>query len=230
MSAPTNVPSVQPDNSDTRLIRGEILKCVDGRWSARDGTTFQPTEQFLVAGTGEALQCWQDGMPSDTIVKEAGKPLPDVDELNSKIPQKSWETGLDGKPRPPWQHNWIVYLIRCHDASAYTFINSTAGARIGVQRLADRVSAMQMLRGAAVAPLVTLGSKPFKTSYGDRLRPDFEVAEWRELGGSVGVQPPAPQIEPPKQQQKKTKAGKPGKPVKPVSLKEEMNDDIPHMG
>jgi hypothetical protein len=229
MNASTNLPSVQFDSNagEGRLIRGDILKCVDGRWAAKDGTTFQEGEQFLVLGTNESLQCWKDGLPSETIVKETGKSLPDVDLLNEKIPEKKWKKGLDNKPRPPWQHQWVAYLIRCVDAAAFTFINSTVGARLAVERLADQVQAMRTLRGAMVVPLVTLGSKPMPTSYGDKLRPHFQIVEWRELAGGVGVQQqPAPaQIEAPKEQ--KAKATKPGKPIKPVTSEEALNDKIP---
>src|SRR5262249_51933858 len=159
-------------------IKGAILKNVDGRWSAKDGTTLRDGEQYLGLGTTEALQCWQDGMPSeDPILKEPGKDLPDVDELNAKIPKENWEDGLDGKPRPPWQHVWIAYLIRVKDASMFTFLNSTTGARIAVQKLASQVNNMRVLRGANVVPLVTLGAKPMPTKYGEKMRPHFEVVE-----------------------------------------------------
>jgi hypothetical protein len=109
----------------------------------------------------------------------------------------------------------------------YTYLNSTVGAHIAVRRLSDQVQAMQHLRGANVAPIVTLGSKQMKTKYGDRLRPHFEIVEWRELNGG-GSQSAPPQIEPPKASGPKTGgwAEQIGKPVKPVTLKEEMNDEI----
>ena len=65
----------------------------------------------------------------------AMQPLPDIDELNAKIPEEEWETGLDGKPRPPWQKQYIVYLVDPTDAGIYTYINGTFGARIAFDRL-----------------------------------------------------------------------------------------------
>ena len=82
-----------------RLIQGVIAKCVDGRWADSDGLPL-PAE-LLVVGTTRALQCWKDQYPVDTIIEQPDEPLPDVDELNAKIPEHEWELGLDNKPRPP---------------------------------------------------------------------------------------------------------------------------------
>jgi len=62
-------------------------------------------------------QHWKDGTPVQTIVKQPGKPLPDVMELNNAIPQEEWEDGLDGEPRPPWVKQHVAYLINPVDAS-----------------------------------------------------------------------------------------------------------------
>ena len=216
-----NLPAVQFDDEegyDDRLIKGEIAKCVDARWSVRDGTDLKDTEWFLVAGTTQALQRFTDNV-SEFILKEPGKPLPDVDELNEQIPQDEWEEGLNGEPRPPWQRVYVVYLIRLHDASILTFISGTAGARIAYNALTSKVYNMKVLRGTSVAPIVKLSSKPMKTKFGTKMRPDFEVVEFREIGGSS-----VPQIESPK-----TGGGgeQIGKPVKPMSIQEELNDNLP---
>ena len=98
-----------PTRNSTRIIQGVILRCVDGHWSDRDGLT--PPAELLAMGTTTALQCWQDGTPTDTVVERPGKPLPDVNELNAQIPEAEWEEGIDGKPRPPWVMQFVVYLI-----------------------------------------------------------------------------------------------------------------------
>ena len=35
------------DEGSNRIIRGVILSCVDGEWSAKDGTEFPPEHSFL---------------------------------------------------------------------------------------------------------------------------------------------------------------------------------------
>jgi hypothetical protein len=218
METETKLPAAHFEGGDysNRLIRGTILRCVDGHWSARDGTVVTADMQFLAIGTARALQRWQDGMPSDVIIKELGKPLPDVDELNAAIPQDTWDDGLDSRPRAPWQRVWVCYLISLRDGALFTFINSTAGAKIAVNQLDDRLQVMQTLRGAGVVPVVTLSSAPMKTQFGQKIRPDFKVVDFRELT-SAGVQQTAPkQI---------------GKPVPPVSTTEELGgNSIPFMG
>src|SRR5262249_4078182 len=156
-----------------RLIQGDLLKCVDGRW------TPQPPPELLVVGTTRALQCCSGGMPIDTIVERSGEPLADIDELNSEIPQQEWKPGLDGKPRAPWQLNFVVYLANLQTADTYTFANSTTGARIAWQRLTDKIAMMQRLRGKDVTPLVRLESKEMKTNFGKKLRPEFTIIEFR---------------------------------------------------
>jgi hypothetical protein len=227
-SEKTNLPAAQfdgGDDSDDRLIKGTRLRNVDGRWSTKDNTILSQEQQYLCLGTAERLQCWQDGTVSKVILKQPGKSLPDVDELNAQIPREDWEKGLDGNPRPPWEHVRIVYLLRIADAMMFTFLSNTTGARIAVQRLAGQVNNMRVLRGANVVPIVKLSSKPMKTKFGEKMRPDFEVAAWREIGGGEmdGGGDPAPQIEPPKNGGSSEQIGR---PVEQVTLKEEMNDEI----
>jgi hypothetical protein len=224
MGTLANISDVQFDGGEysDQLVKGTILKCVDGRWSARDGTVLVPDGTYLSLGTTEALQHWEDGMPSEPILKKAGKDLPDVDELNAKIPQEDWEEGLDGNPRPPWQHVWIAYLVRTTDAMTFTFINGTTGARLAVQKLAGQVNNMRVFRGANVVPIIKLDAKQMKTNYGLKMRPSFEIVDWRELVGSGEIHHHSTQ-----QIEANPAGSEVGKPVKPVTIKEELNDEIP---
>jgi hypothetical protein len=217
-----------------RLIQGVIAKCVDGRWADSDGLPL-PNE-LVVVGITRALQCWKDQYPVDTIIEQPGEPLPDVDELNAKIPQNEWELGLDNKPRPPWQLNYVVYLLNPATADTYTFLNSTIGARIAFERLSDKFHWMRKLRGLGVVPLVKLDSRPMKTDFGQKMRPEFTILDWGDIETAPGIkQQETPQIE----QQKPASDSTPtntsntttkikfGKPVKPVTLAEEIDDDLP---
>jgi hypothetical protein len=217
-----------------RVIQGVILKCVDGRWEDKDGLT--PPDTLLAMGTARCVQCWKEQQPIDTIVETADEPLLDVDDLNAQIPVEGWEKGLDGKPRPPWQVQFIVYLIDPVSGSTWTFINSTMGARIAYERLTDKFRWMRRLRGNSIAPVVKLDARPMKTAFGQKMRPEFTVVEWRDLGsGQTSTLQIEHQAEPmtevarapaaaaPPEQQKK----KVGKPLKPITLTEELDDDLP---
>ena len=218
MNDDSKLPAIGFDGDDgygDQAIKGPIVKCVDARWSVRDGTELKDGELFLCIGTALGNQRFTDNT-SELVLKQPGKPLPDVDELNEQIPADEWEEGLDGQPRPPWQRVYLVYLIRVRDASAMTFISGTSGARIAYNKLASQVYNMRMLRGANVAPFLKLSSKRMKTKFGTKMRPDFEVVEFREIGGRS-----VPQIEPPKGE------ADIGELVKPVTIEEELNDEIP---
>lgn len=188
------------DNTDDRVIQGTLLKCVDGHWTARDQQPIPAGTQLLALATHQLLQRWQDSTPVETIPKKPGEPLPNVDELNAKIPREQWELGLDDEPRPPWQKQHLVYLLDGANAERFTFINSTVGARIAVENLRDRVKWMRAMRGADVFPVVELSSAPMKTKKGMKIRPEFKVVGWRHLGNGGGgpavLEPPSPRAEP----------------------------------
>ncbi len=152
----------------------------------RDGVAFPPDTKMLAISTAICLQRWPEGERPENIVKQPNKPLPDIDELNAKIPEAEWELGLNGKPEPPWKLCFIVYLVNPVDAGVFTFINSTVGARIAFDRLKTKVVTMRQLRGECVVPLVRLDSKPMKTQCGQKMRPDFAIVDWRQLGGGGG--------------------------------------------
>jgi hypothetical protein len=206
------------DDAD-RVIQGSILRCVDGHWTDTDGSAVPPETKLLVLTTAMALQLWKDKLPVKTIIKKPGEPLPDLEELNDKIPKKQWELGLDKKPRPPWVRQHIVYLLNPIDASLYTYINNTVGASIAVDRLKTKVMWMRSLRGANVVPVVKLDSKLMKTKLGQKLRPEFTILEWQVFGSADGPTPAARVAQQP--------AGAGLQSIEPPTLKEELDDDIP---
>ncbi len=210
-----NLPTViNDDDSDDvgRVIQGTLLKCVDGNWRDRDGLPIPANTQLLAVGSTTIIQRWLEQMPIDTIVKRPGEPLPDVDQLNSLIPQNEWEEGIDGKPRPPWQRQLVVYLLDEATAEKFTFASGTIGARIAVENLRDRMRSMRALRGVNVVPVIELANKPMKTRFGGKMRPEFKIMDWREFGGGA---PAVPQLE-----------HAPIKSVAAPTASEEMRDEV----
>jgi hypothetical protein len=166
--------------AEDRLIRGELLKFSEGRWTV-DGEAVGGEQRFMVLGTAQAVQRWADGKPVETLT---AKPLPDVNALNDAVPQEEWEEGLNG-PRPPWQCQHALYLVCPADGSSFTYISGTVGGRIAIEGLVDRVATMRRLRGCDVLPLIALGAKSMKTKFGQRLRPEFVVDGWRQIGNET---------------------------------------------
>ena len=82
---------------------------------------------------------------------------------------------------------------------------------------------MRALRGTAVFPVVTLDSRPMKTQFGTKLRPEFSIAEWRDLGNTGN---PAIEGTPPRAIEGKT-AAPAGKPVTMPTTAEDLNDNVP---
>jgi hypothetical protein len=199
--------------SEGQVIVGTLLRFVDGSWTEM-GLAVPSGLKLLALAVDTVLQCWKDQRVIETITE---KPFPDLADLNSKIPEGEWETDLNGNPRPPWVRTYLAYLLNEQTCEKYTYANSTIGARIAVETLQDRVAWMRKLRSANAVPEVELSSKPMKTRFGVKRRPEFKIIGWKQLGGD-GI-PATPQIPGP---------AAPGiTDAKPVSLKEELNDDLP---
>jgi hypothetical protein len=170
-----------PGASD-RLLRGTLIRWTDSnKWVDRDG--MPPPETMIVIAVDEALQRWL-GKPVEVI---RDKPLPNVNMLNETTDKNTWEIGLDNKPKAPWAHSYLVYLLDPATATTYTYVNSTFGAKLAYDILRERVTTMRLLRGARVVPVVKLDERPFRTSFGPRRRPEFAIISWRVIGGA----PPA---------------------------------------
>jgi hypothetical protein len=210
------------ETDNDRLIQGELVKCIDGHWTFKNGKAVPPDTVWFALDCTTALQRFTDERV-ETIRKKPGEPLPDPDELNADIPRSEWETGLDGEPRPPWSKYYVVYLLNPKDASICTFCNDTWGALRAYDGLRQKVKWMRAMRGASVVPLVRPDSEPMPTHYGVKMRPEFTVIEWRDLGG--GSEAPALTPDPSPQLEDKNKAA--GKPVEPVSTEEDLDDEIP---
>lgn len=178
-----------------RVGKGSFLKWSDSQhWLDRDGLV--PPSPLLVVGVNEILQRWCDGKP--TTIED--KPLPDPEELNAAIPMEEWEVGIDGKPRKPWQHTVLVYFVNPATGEIYTYSAATIGAHIAHDQLKESVITMRALRDQKCMPLVNLSERPMKTNFGMRMRPHFEIVDWKTPGspGDSGEaalpKPSAPQL------------------------------------
>jgi hypothetical protein len=155
-------------------------------WVDRDG--LPPPQPMLVLAVDDGLQRWKDNRQE--IIRD--KPLPDPAVLNGSIPMADWEKGIDGMPRPPWSHVVIICLIDPHTGRSYRYTTPTVGGRISYDELREAVVTMRALRGTRVVPAVNLSTKPFKTGFGMRKRPFFEIVGWKTPGGDDKVIAPKP--------------------------------------
>ena len=132
-----------------RVGRGSYLRWNDTQgWRDRDG--LPAPSPLLVVGVNEIVRRWKDGMAEDII----DKPLPNPEQLNAAIPVNEWEKGRDDKPRPPWAHNVVVYLVSLATGETYTYAAPTVGAHMAHDALKEAVITMRALRGTKCMPVV----------------------------------------------------------------------------
>jgi hypothetical protein len=204
--------------SGGRVLKGMLLKWSDSaHWVDRDG--LPPPSPLLVVAIAECLQRWRGGR-AQTITD---KPLPNPDQLNAAVPESEWEPGIDGKPRPPWEHVVVIYLVDPARGTFYTYMAGTIGAHMMWDHLREQVMTMRALRGVKCMPLVTLSERPMKTSFGMRHRPFLEIVDWRTPGapGAALTASPSPQIAGPATPQSAapvTATLQPRQPKQPVNL------------
>lgn len=163
----------------------------------------------MVPAINEGLQKWKDNVP--TFIWD--KPLPDPEQLNAAIPKNEWEKGLDGNLREPWEHIVAVILVDPSTGTVYRFTSATKGAHAAYDQLKERVITMRMLRGHKVLPVVRLSERPWKTQFGMKKRPHFEIAGWKVPGrddsGAAIPAKPTPQISGPTTPMTTTEAAPP---------------------
>jgi hypothetical protein len=64
------------DSGSDRLLQGSRVHCVDGDWTfAKDDSAVPEDLRFLVLGTAEAQQHWQDGQLVEERIKKSGTQL-----------------------------------------------------------------------------------------------------------------------------------------------------------
>src|SRR5262245_11575393 len=94
------------DQDGHRASQWQIPKFgTDARWLCQ----ILPMPEFNLPATDcrRIIQGWRGGVIFNEILNP---PLPDINNLNSKIPESEWERDMCGNPRPPYQLNHVIYL------------------------------------------------------------------------------------------------------------------------
>jgi hypothetical protein len=88
--------------------------------------------------------------------------MPDRDSLGDNDPTR-WETGLDGKPKDPWQSQILLPLLGVTDEALYVFQTTSPTGRNSVGRLITLYRRMR-LREPGLYPVIKLavGGFPHK--------------------------------------------------------------------
>jgi len=172
-----------------RVVRGTLLKFADWNWTrGKEATPIEKGTKLVALGAAAAWVRWQNGKPIEYRMRQAGKPLPDREELGD-TDQTAWETGPDGKtPRDPWQSTRFVYLVDPDTAESFTFSTSSFGGREAVIFLGDAIARMRSAHPKAL-PVVALEAAPMQTRFGRKSKPVFRIVDWKATGTGVWEQP-----------------------------------------
>jgi hypothetical protein len=125
-----------------------------------------------------------------------------------------------------------VYLLDPKSMVQYTWADSTIGGAIAIRDVTDAVKAMRKFRPGA-CPVIELTDKFMPTNYGGKQRPHFIIHSW--VGGVTSEEPTADALPAPNTPTSspvpavtiQSKSFALGDAVEPVTLREEMNDEIP---
>jgi hypothetical protein len=181
-----------PENSGGQFIKGQMLKFIDGNFVV-DKTEPLSDEPLVAIGVVTAWVKWGEDdngnkRPHDHKVTAAGQIHPDVDDMPDRD-DSLWPPGLNGEAADPWKDTRYLHLVNPRTGGDLTFITDSFGGRRGVGNLKSKIMNIRMAYPGAV-PVVKCTSVPFKTSFGMKKRPEFEIMGWRnQHGGSVAVDP-----------------------------------------
>lgn len=171
--------------ADQHLIRGQIVKFTDGLWTLNKQPIAKDA-RFVPVQLKMAWVRWENQRPVEYIWPKPNGLLPARESL-SHLEESDWPAELDGKPKDPWQNTRFVYLTDLKTASTHTLTNSTAGVRVAYSELAQAVTTMRRSHPGAL-PVVELSSLPMKTKVGTKLRPQFQIVDWKVGASNHAVQ------------------------------------------
>jgi hypothetical protein len=204
-----NLPATPPDlttddgwddaarEDEKQLIRGQLIKFVDGDWMPTNSTTLMNGRHLLATATVAAWVRWADSRPAEYIVRRPHEDLPRRNELGH-LDKAHWAIDSRGAPKDPFQNTRFTQLLDAGTAEVFTFSTSSEGGRIAVNELGSAIRRKRSISGRNLIPVVELIHAPFKTHHGMKKRPLLKIIGWRSHGGfEPPAKPPPPDDEPP---------------------------------
>jgi hypothetical protein len=175
------------ENGSGQFIRGQMIKYNDGIYIV-DKTEELPDEPLVAIGVVTVWVKWEENekgetKPAEHRVTAAGQIHPSREDLPDQD-DNLWRPGLNGEPADPWKDTRYLYLVNPRTGADYTFVTDSYGGRKGVGSLKSKIMNVRMAHPGAM-PVVKARSAPFKTSYGLKKRPEFEVIGWRKADGDL---------------------------------------------
>jgi hypothetical protein len=143
----------------------------------KEKTLIKPEERFIAIDVREGWMFLKKDTPPEFVMRLLGKhkpPRPD-----SFTDQESWPFKFNSQTErdDPWKYNRFVFLLDPQSAQVTVFNTHTFGGDIGVNELAKAIQTMRAAHPGAV-PIVQLESRQWKTKFGMRPRPFFNIVGW----------------------------------------------------
>jgi hypothetical protein len=227
-------------STGSSIIQGTKLKYLDPCWWI--GEQNVTGTLLTVVNVLNVVTKWgHDNKPLETRILAPGERFPDFEKLNADCPQSEWRVSF-GKKVGPWSGQHCLYLTDEH-FNPYTWASpiTTVGSAIAVRELVNQIKRVRRYHGRDnIYPVVELSHTHFTNAYKpDRERPDLRVERWVTLGAdrTANVLPPLTTATLPDSSSAPAASGSApaatqgapadAQPVAPVTLKEEMQDEIP---
>jgi hypothetical protein len=137
---------------------------------------------------------WQDDhVVEDRVARVADHPAAPLerDELDDQD-EKTWEVGLDGKPKDPWVLMNELPVENAETGERLLFTTSSFGGKIAVEKVVGTYSVNLRKKLDKGLPIIALAVGEMKTkAYGKVPRPDFPIVRWEnDSGEAVDITPP----------------------------------------
>jgi hypothetical protein len=169
----------------------KLVKYVTDHFATREGEVIGPEHELVALGLKKLVQKFVGKQLVDTIIVPDGERVPDIEAMNQAAPREEWGVGLDGKPQGPYVLVLVLKLLNPLNMDRFAFVTNSKGGCIAIGDLTDKTKIMRRFRGPDIAPVITLGTTPFRIARLNitRKRPDFKVLRWIKLGDGGGNLP-----------------------------------------
>jgi hypothetical protein len=184
------------------MIMGVRLKFTNAaEFLTDDDTAIAPGRRFVAVQLVPLCQKWVHGQRHpETIELAPNEKFPDIKQLNEAAPPEEWREDKfnPGKMKGPYENTWLVRLLDLETGIGFTFVTSTFGGFRAVEALRDATQLKRALEGKKLYPVVTLADVDWRTRYGSRRRPHFNILGYRPMGPGTRGASLIPESTPPK--------------------------------
>jgi hypothetical protein len=164
----------EPDVFSRKSFPGLLAKFIDREYFVGKDKLPWATDRQYVPVMNYLTRGWQKFWRRELVDQRSGLYVkgfraPKRYELGD-LDEASWELGVDGKPRDPWQQFAAVPFVSTDLKDTYTFISSSRGGRTALDNLAKDHRATP----PGKYPLVTLSTDFY-------IHPEFQRKIWEPV-------------------------------------------------